>query len=59
MLPRLAESDGDGGMVLAPQAGCGHRPPESVPDQRSPEFLLSEMVVVPALDWVYLHIDVK
>ena len=58
VLPRLAESDGDGGVVLGSQAGCGHRPPERVPDQRSPEFLLSEVVVVPAVDWVYLHVDV-
>ena len=43
---------------MAPQAGCGDRPPESVPDQRPPEFFLGEVMVVPTVDGVYLHVDV-
>ena len=44
--------------MVGPEAGGGHRPPEGVPDQRPPELLLSEVVVVPAVDRVYLHVDV-
>ena len=59
VLPRLTEGDADGRrMMVGPEAGGGHRPPQGVPDERPPELLLSEKVVVPTVYRVYLHVDV-
>ena len=48
---------GDWGMVVGLQTRRGHRPPQRVSDQRSPQFLLSEVMVVATIDRVNLHVD--